>query len=161
MGALTLPCSSVVDVLNNQSAVLQQWFSHEPQQVNGLLIRKSECWLEPVEFVSANHDQAFDSARFHLMVVSKRDIWRIQLDLIFYCDSYTKEDGSNAGPGLQFAVLDDNGDRVVIDHFATSQLQPDQAMPAEQFCLYWFSRLFKSPCINRIFAYKEYEAEID
>ena len=161
MGALTLPCSSVIDVLNNQSAVLQQWFASETQRIDGFIVRKCEAWLEPVEFAKGDGDKEFDNAQFHLMICSKRDIWRIPFDLVFYREPCVQEDGSNAGPGLQFNVLDENGERVLVDYFPASPFQPDRPISAEQFCRYWFAKLLKSHHVNRIFAYKEYEAEVE
>ncbi|MFK0573379.1 hypothetical protein [Endozoicomonas sp.] len=161
MGALTLPCSSVDDLLHSQSAALQEWFASGGHKIDGLLVRKSSSWLEPEQFIKAGSDVRFDTARFHLMMCTKRDIWRVCIDMVFHTRVRLMEDGSAAGPGLLFSVLDDEGKSIPVDYFAVSVPASAESIAPEQWCSYWFTKFVKSHRINRVFAYKEFEAEID
>ena len=163
MGALTLPCSSIDDVLQQQSAAIQQWFSSGGRKIDGLVVRKCPSWLESDQFIKAGSGARFDTARFRLLMCNKRDIWRVSVDMVFHPKVWLMGDGSTAGPGILFNVQDDEGQSVLIDYFEAgnlTSLELDAIMP-EQWCLYWFRKLAKSQHINRIFAYKEFEAEVD
>ena len=161
MGSLTLPCSSVIDWMNHQSTILQQWFTNEPQRIEGFILRKCNAWLEPLEFFPASNTNEASRARFDLMINSKRDLWRIRLELTFHLNNYVTEDGSNVGPGLLFAVFDGDGRPVPVDYLTIGSEALEQPLPAEPFCEFWFNKLFKSARIKRVFAYKEYEAEVE
>lgn len=50
MGALTLPCSSIDDLLQQKSAALQQWLSSGGRKIEGLVVRKFPAWLESDQF---------------------------------------------------------------------------------------------------------------
>ncbi|WP_419533343.1 hypothetical protein [Endozoicomonas sp.] len=58
-------------------------------------------------------------------------------------------------------MLDDEDQSVLIDYFEVSIPASADSITPEQWCTYWFMKLAKSHHINRIFAYKEFEAEID
>ena len=161
MGALTLPCSSIDDLLQQQSATLQQWFSSGGRKIEGLVIRKFPSWLESDQFISAGSGAQFDTARFRLMMCNKRDIWRVSIDMVFHPKARLMDDGSTVGPGILFNVLDDEDQSVLIDYFEVSIPASADSITPEQWCTYWFMKLAKSHHINRIFAYKEFEAEID
>lgn len=160
MGALTLPCSSIDELLKYQSARLQQWFS-SGDKIEGLIVRKFPSWLEPVQFIPAGSDVQFDTARFHLMMSNTRDVWRVSVDMVFHLKARLLDDGSTAGPGILFNVLDDDGRMILIDYFVPGITAAPESITPEQWCLHWFRRLAKSHNINRIFAYKAFEAEIE
>lgn len=161
MGALTLPCSSIDELLNSQSAALQQWFSSGGHKIDGLLVRKCPSWLEPEQFIKANADVRFDTACFRLMMCSKRDIWRVSVEMVFHTESRVMDDGTKVGPGILFCVLNDEGKSISVDYFVVSIPPSAESITSEQWCSYWFGKLAKSHYLNRIFAYKEFEAEID
>ncbi|WP_257284245.1 hypothetical protein [Endozoicomonas sp. SESOKO1] len=161
MGALTLPCSSINDVLQQQSAAIRQWFSSGGRKIDGLVIRKFPSWLESDRFIKAGSGARFDTARFRLMMCNKRDIWRVSVDMVFHPKVRLLGDGSTAGPGILFSVQDDEGKGVPIDYFEAGNLTSSGSITPEQWCLYWFRKLARSQHINQIFAYKEFEAEID
>ncbi|USE38294.1 hypothetical protein [Endozoicomonas sp. SCSIO W0465] len=161
MGALTLPCSSIDDLLQQHSAALQQWFASGDRKIEGLVIRKFPSWLESEQFIKAGSGAQFDTARFRLMMSNQRDIWRVTIDMIFHPKARLLDDGSTAGPGILFNVLDDEDQGIPIDYFAASTPFSADSITPEQWCTYWFKKLAKSHHINRIFAYKEFEAEVD
>ncbi|MGO0305824.1 hypothetical protein ACTL6P_04285 [Endozoicomonas acroporae] len=161
MGALTLPCSSIDDLLQQQSAALQQWLASGDRKIEGLVVRKFPAWLESDQFIKAGSGAQFDTARFRLMMCNKYDIWRVNIDMIFHPRVRLLDDGSTAGPGILFNVLDDEGQSVLIDYFEAGVPAPADSITPEHWCTYWFKKLTRSHHINRIFAYKEYEAEID
>ncbi|WP_257266422.1 hypothetical protein [Endozoicomonas sp. ONNA2] len=117
MGALTLPCSSVDDLLQQQSAAMQQWFASGGQKIEGLVVRKFPAWLESDQFITADSGAQFNTARFRLMMRNKRDIWRVNMDMIFHPGARLLDDGSTVGPGLLFNVLDDEDHGILIAYF--------------------------------------------
>lgn len=161
MEALTIPHSSFGDLLHGQAAALQQWFARGGQKIEDLIIRKFPSWLEPDQFLSVSANEPFDTARFRLMMCNKENLWRVTVDMVFHREPWQQEDGSIAEQGVQFFVLNDDEQRIAVDFFAASLFPTDVPLTAEQCCLYWFRKLAKSHHINRIFAYKVFEAELD
>ena len=162
MEALTEPCSSIDDLLHDQAAALQQWFARGGQKIEDLIIRKFPSWLEPDQFLSASSTSvSFDTARFRLIMRNKENLWRVSVDMVFCHESWLQEDGSIVEQGIKFYVLDRDGQQVAVDFFAASLFPADISVSPEQWCLYWFRKLAKSHHINRIFAYKVFEAELD
>lgn len=161
MEALTIPHSSFDDLLHGQAAALQQWFARGGQKIEDLIIRKFPSWLEPDQFLSVSANESFDTARFRLMMCNKENLWRVTVDMVFHREPWQQEDGSIAEQGVQFFVLNDDEQRIAVDFFAASLFPTDVPLTAEQCCLYWFRKLAKSHHINRIFAYKVFEAELD
>ena len=161
MEALTMPRSSFDDLLHGQAAALQQWFARGGQKIEDLIIRKFPSWLEPDQFLSVSANEPFDTARFRLMMCNKENLWRVTVDMVFHREPWQQEDGSIAEQGVQFFVLNDDEQRIAVDFFAASLFPTNVPLTAEQCCLYWFRKLAKSHHINRIFAYKVFEAELD
>ena len=161
MGALTLPCSSIDDLLQQQSAALRQWFSSDGRKIKGLVVRKFPAWIESDQFINAGSGAQYNTARFRLMMCNKRDLWSVRIDMVFHPKARLMDDGSTVGPGILFNVLDDEDQSVLIDYFGVSVPDSAESITPEQWCTYWFKKLAKSRNINRIFAYKEFEAEID
>ena len=161
MEALTKPCSSIDDLLHDQAAALQKWFAGGGQKIENLIIRKFPSWLEPERFLSTSTNVSFDTARFRLIMRNKENLWRVSVDMVFCHDSWLQEDGSIAEQGIKFYVLDNDGQRVAVDFFAASLFPTEISVTPEQWCLYWFRKLTRSHHINRIFAYKVFEAELD
>ena len=161
MEALTRPCSSIDDLLHNQAAALQQWFAGGGQKIGNLIIRKFPSWLEPDQFLSASDSVSFDTARFRLIMRNKEYLWRVSVDMVFCHEPWLQEDGTIVEQGLKFYVLDSDGQRIAVDFFAVNLFPTDISVSPEQWCLYWFRKLAKSHHINRIFAYKVFEAELD
>ena len=95
------------------------------------------------------------------MMCNKENLWRVTVDMVFHREPWLQEDGSIAEQGVQFFVLNDDEQRIAVDFFAASLFPTDVPLTAEQCCLYWFRKLAKSHHINRIFAYKVFEAELD
>ena len=161
MEALTKPCSSIDGLLHDQTVALQRWFARGGQRIEDLIVRKFPSWLEPEQFLNASTDEPFATARFRLMMCNKQSLWRVCVEMVFHDEPRDLEDGSIAEPGILFYVLDDEDQRVEVDYFAANLFPTDLSVTPEQWCLYWFRKLAKSHHINRIFAYKVFEAELD
>ena len=159
--ALTIPRSSIDDLLHDQAAALQQWFARGGQRIEDLIIRKFPAWLEPDRFLSVSAGESSDTARFRLMMCNKESLWRVTVDMVFRHESWLQEDGSIVERGVQFFVLNKDEQRVAVDCFAASLFPTNIPLTPEQTCLYWFRKLAKSHHINRIFAHKVFEAELD
>ena len=161
MGSLTLPRSSIDDLLRQQSAALRQWFSSGSRKIEGLVVRKFPAWLESDKFIDAGSGAQYNTARFRLMMCNKRDLWSVRIDMIFHPKARLMDDGTTVGPGILFNVLDDEDQGVLVDYFGVRVPDSANLVTSEQWCLHWFKKLAKSHNINRIFAYKEFEAEIE
>lgn len=161
MGAITLPCSSVDEVLNGHSAALKQWFADKDHVLDGLMVRKFPSRLEPDQFMPSSSETPFNVARFRLMMSNAREEWRITLEMVFHSRPRLMEDGSAMGSGILFNVLDEEGAAVTIDYFAIGNNEFSQPLSAGHWCLYWFKKLSKSPKFNQIFAYKTLEKELE
>ncbi len=161
MGALALPCSSISEWLENHSSALQQWFSRGGQTIDGFQFRKCPAWIEPEQFIKSCEQTPHDTARFRLMICNKRDVWRVRISMVFHTKARLMEDGSTVGPGILFSVLDEEGHNFFVDYFTASLSSCNESIMPEQWCIFWFNKLARSRQLNRIFAYKTYEAEID
>ena len=161
MGALALIYSSIGDWLDSHSSALQLWFSESVRTIDGFQFRKCPAWLEPELFIKACEHTKYDNARFQLKICNKRDIWRVRISMVFHTKARLMEDGTTVGPGILFTVLDDEGRSFFVDYFAISLSALEKSVAPDQWCIFWFNKLARSRQLNRIFAYKTYEAEME
>ena len=161
MGAIQTPDMTVEEILNNKSELVRQRFTDSDTSLGEVLVRKFPSRLEPDTFYQAGEKNPFDKARFRLVMSNQREEWWVAIDLIFHSRKRLLADGSMVGAGMQFNVITEEGKGLLVDYFSIDTTEELETLSAEDWCIYWFKKLVRSPQISSIFAHKEFERELE
>lgn len=161
MGAIHAPESSIEQILEHHSSTIKQLISEGAESFGDLTVRKFASRLEPESYIPANSDIPFDRARFRLVMSNSREEWRVTLDMIFHVRRRLQADGSMLDPGLQFNVVDEDGKSIFVDYMSLELEEEQASISSEEWVVLWFQKLVRKSDFSTVFAYKEFERELE
>ena len=161
MGAIHAPESSIEQILEIHSSTIKQRITDGAGSFGDLTVRKFKSRLEPDSYIPANSDVPFDRARFRLVMSNSREEWRVTLDMIFHVRRRLQADGSMLDPGLQFNVVDEDGKSIFVDYMSLDLSEEPLGNSSEEWAIQWFQKLVRKSEFSAVFAYKEFERELE
>ncbi len=146
--------ASASDFIQQCVVDVKSWYDSGSQSIDGLNVRKMPARIEPQKFIKAEGKKK-NSARFSLIVSKNYKLWSIDMEMIFYCQPWLSNDGIASGPGLMFAVIDDDGKSHPIEFLPMSHMDEQKNLSAPEWYSYWMQKLFKRPSIKLVFAHRQ------